>query len=115
VIVARRKSGAGSAGLRNNGESGAHHAAKGAFSDAREVLGENAAIGKLRGVIGPNYANKPIFARFFRTGQGDRSDRNDQERLERRVEHRDALRTDEKLDGSSGRVLGSVLPAVDDD
>ena len=101
--------------MRNNGERRAHHAAKGAFSDARKVLGENAGVGKLRGVIGPNYANEPIFSRLFRTGQCDLSDRNDQERLEQRVERRDGLRADKKLDGCSGSVLGSVLPAVDDD
>src|SRR6266481_10227843 len=40
-IVARRKSGAGGASLRNNRERRAHDALHGAFSDARKVLGEN--------------------------------------------------------------------------
>ena len=86
-IVARRKSGPGGASPRNNREGRTHDTLHGAFGDARKVFGENAVVGKLRGVIGPNYANEPMFARLFRTGRSDLSDRNIQERLEARIEH----------------------------
>ncbi len=57
--ITRRESGACRAALGKNGKGGAHHAADGGLGDAREVLGENSAIGKDGGLIRPIDAQEP--------------------------------------------------------
>src|SRR5438876_5601692 len=53
------------AALGKNRKSGAHHAADGGFSDAREVLGEKSAIDKDNRLVRPVDAQEPAATGFF--------------------------------------------------
>jgi len=70
------KSGACGATLGENGESGAHHAADGGLGDAREMFGENAAIGEYRRFVPPVDAKEPAAVGFFGVSRSDFVDGN---------------------------------------
>ena len=81
----------------NNGKRRMHHAVQSGLGDAREVLGEDAAVRELCGLIGPGHSHEPTCFRFYRVRDSDFVDRDHQKRLKARVEHTNAFGADEKL------------------
>ncbi len=83
--------------MRNNGKRRMHHAVQSGLGDAREVLGEDAAVREFCGLIGPSHSQEPTCFRFFRVRDSDFADGDLQERLKARIEHANAFGADEKL------------------
>src|SRR5450631_3457408 len=98
-----------------------HDAAHGGFGVAREMLGENAGVGKGGGVIGPFDAESPsaratwAFEGFFGAGGnhfggGDHQDGVKVGGLDRPK----VFRANKELDGNGGNSCGAEQAAVDD-
>src|SRR6266481_876063 len=93
----RRISGSGGAALSENGESRAHHTADGGLGDAREMFGEDAAIGKGSRLVRPVDSQGPAAMGLFGFCRRDLAERNLEKGFQVRAADRDILFTDEEL------------------
>jgi len=82
-----------------------NHAAQGRFGYAGEVLGENATIVEVSGVLGPADADNPVAGGFRRDGGDDLRGGNHQQRLLLGIKRPDSIGAREKLHWRACRVV----------
>src|ERR1700730_1036969 len=78
------------------------------------MLGEDAAVGKLREAIGPNYSEKPTSLERFGACRGDLADGHDQQGFKAGIKDPDALRAHKEPDRGGGSASPLIASAVDD-
>lgn len=111
----QKQLGAGGAATGQNRQCGTHDAANGGFCDASEMFGENAAVGKLGGVVEPANEQDPIRTGFFRAEQRNLRNGNYDERLKVGIERPDVFGTGEETDGGDRSIAGLIVATVDHD